>query len=426
MCPMRPIPQLFPTLYDLAQVVEHLTEDMEAETVPWTFNGDVDVPWVPTAAEHAMNTSVVEWAAEQTATRGTTRVWVGLLDGDEDQEAEQETAAQRNARHATAARMRDVIRTSAARMGNLMHSSLQVIYVLDSDTLADMPMMTDGNTLVGEVHARTSSHFGLNSDSFIITYGGDFLTDSMDITTITQEETAIGASLSFVIIHRPKFVHIEFRTVEHGNIRLSVQFTDIVDTLYTRISFLTGWVRGSFTLRHENHVLSNRCSDLRELGITGDTHMVMVGSLAGGVQRFNIGSPSSSPSTSHCAAAAARMDESDISDLETSSSVSMPDMTRLVIGSSSPPPLVRVGSCPPHQLSSSPAASGSAGPGSSAAAPPWVGASSAPSAAAAEGVLQVQGLKRTYMDMGDVAPGRTYQRSTARNSSLNFHTEFSH
>ena len=123
------------------------------------------------------------------------------------------------------------------------------------------------------------------------------------------------------------------------------------------------------------------------------------------VQRFNIGSPTSSP----CAAVATGFDDSDISsiekDAETESNTSMPDMTRLVVAASSSPPLVRVGSCPPHALSSSPAASGSAGPGSSAAAPPWVGSSSAPSAAAAEGVLQVQGLKRTYADVAVEAPG---------------------
>ena len=109
------------------------------------------------------------------------------------------------------------------------------------------------------------------------------------------------------------------------------------------------------------------------------------------VQRFKIGTPSSSPG----AAAATGFDDSDISsierDEETESTTSMPDITCLVI----------VGAV----------ASGSAGLGSSAAAPPWVGSSSAPSAAAAEGVLQVQGLKRTYADVRDVAPGWACQRS---------------
>ena len=103
------------------------------------------------------------------------------------------------------------------------------------------------------------------------------------------------------------------------------------------------------------------------------------------VQRFNIGSPSSSP----CAAAATGFDDSDISsiekDAETESNTSMPDVARLIIAGA--------------------VASGSAGLGSSAAAPPWVGSSSAPSAAAAEGVLQVQGLKRTYADVAVEAPG---------------------
>jgi hypothetical protein len=401
MCPMRPIPPVFPMLFDLAEVVEHLVEDAtvadsDAETIPWTFN--------PDAAEFVPQGNIFGQP------RGTTRVWADMTDSDGEQEAEQETAAQRNARYA-----------AAASLENLRHSSLQVIYVLDPEAMDDMPMLTDGNTLVGEVHARTAQHFGLNPDSFVLAYAGDFLVNSMDITNITQEETAVGVSISFNIVRRPKFVHIEFRTVEHGNIRLSVQLTDIVDTLYTRISFLTGWGRGFFTIRHENHVLDNMMSDMRELGITADTHMVMVGSLVGGTQRFHIGSP--------CAAAASRLDESDISDmdLESTSSTSMPDMTRLVVAipmtssKNQPPPSfytcppVRVGPCPPHLPSSSAAASGSAGLGSSAAAPPWC-----PSSPPMAGVstLSVQGLKRTYAGAVDAAPGRAYQRSTARVSSL--------
>ena len=384
---MRPIPPVFPMLFDLAEVVEHLVEDAtvadsDAETIPWTFN--------PDAAEFVPQGNIFGQP------RGTTRVWADMFDSDGEQEAEQETAAQRNARYA-----------AAASLENLRHSSLQVIYVLDPEAMDDMPMLTDGNTLVGEVHARTAQHFGLNPDSFVLAYAGDFLVNSMDITNITQEETAIGVSISFNIVRRPKFVHIEFRTVEHGNIRLSVQLTDIVDTLYTRISFLTGWGRGFFTIRHENHVLDNMMSDMRELGITADTHMVMVGSLAGGTQRFHIGSP--------CAAAASRLDESDISDMdaETESSTSMPDMARLAVAipmtssmqcHSSPPPLaVLAGHCPLHLPSSSTAASGSAGRGSSAAAPPCVPSDSV-------STLSVQGVKRTYAGAAEAAPGRVCQR----------------
>ncbi len=349
MCPVRPIPPIFPMLYDLAQVVEHLTED----------------------------------------------------------EPMQETAAQRNARYA-----------AAARLENLMHSSLQVIYVLDPDTLTDMPMLTDGNTLVGDVRARAAAHFGWDPNSFTLVYGCDPLTDDMDITSITEEETAIGCSLSFGI-YRPNmaFINIEIRTVEHGTKHLRVKLTDSVCSLYRRLSLLTDWGVHNFTLRHENHTLDNMDLDLWTLGITIDTHMVMVGSLAGGTQRFHIGSPSSSP----CAAAATGFDDSDISsierDMETESSTSMPDMGRLAVAgssalvlpmsssmkqlSSSSPPSVRVGRCPPHQ-SSSPAASGSAGPGSSAAAPPWI-----PSSPPAGGILTLatQGMKRTYADAREAAPG---------------------
>ena len=40
MCPFRPIPPIFPMLYDLDQVVQHLTEDSDAETEPvWGSSG---------------------------------------------------------------------------------------------------------------------------------------------------------------------------------------------------------------------------------------------------------------------------------------------------------------------------------------------------------------------------------------------------
>jgi hypothetical protein len=271
------------------------------------------------------------------------------------------------------------------------------------------------------VHRFAAAHFGLNSNSFVLAYKGQPLTNSMDITTITEHDLAVDAVQAFHLIRRPIAVNIEFRTVESGNISLSVHLTDSVESVYRRVSFLTGWPMGNFTLRYENHTLNDPGVDMMFLGVSGDTFMVMVGSLAGGTQRFNIGSP--------CAAAASRLDESDISDmdLETESSTSMPDLSRLVVAvpmtsSKNPPPSssscppVRVGPCPPHQLSSSAAASGSAGPGSSAAAPPWV-PSSEPSAVS---TLSVQGLKRTYADAREAAPGWANQRSTSRVSSLKF------
>ena len=69
-------------------------------------------------------------------------------------------------------------------------------------------METDGNTLVGEVHARAAAHFGLDIGSFIISYNGQPLTNSMDITTITEDEAGIGAIHAFHIIRRPVAVKI--------------------------------------------------------------------------------------------------------------------------------------------------------------------------------------------------------------------------
>ena len=40
MCFFRPIPPIFPMLFDLDAVVQHLTDDSEAETIPWSFNAD--------------------------------------------------------------------------------------------------------------------------------------------------------------------------------------------------------------------------------------------------------------------------------------------------------------------------------------------------------------------------------------------------
>jgi hypothetical protein len=169
----------------------------------------------------------------------------------------------------------------------------------------------------------------LDIGSFIISYNGQPLTNSMDITTITEDEAGVGAIHAFHIIRRPVAVNIEFRTVEHGTLRLSVHLFETVESLYKRVSFLTGWSIGNFTLRHENRTLDDPVVNMTALGISGDAFMVMVGSLAGGTQRFNIGSP--------CAAAASRLDESDISDmdLETESSTSMPDMGRLAVAASS-------------------------------------------------------------------------------------------
>jgi hypothetical protein len=273
----------------------------------------------------------------------------------------------------------------------------------------------------------------------------------MDITTITEHDLAVDSVEAFHVIRRPLFIHIEFRTVEHGVIRLSAHLTDSVASLYARIGFLTGWPLTAFTLRHDNRTLDDWAVDVAGLGISSDTFMVMVGSLAGGTVRFNIGTPGGSP----CAAAASRLDESDISDmeLETESSTSMPDMSRLAVvesaammlpmtsstkhlPSSSPPPSVRVGPCPPHAPSSlqvlaghcplhqasSAAASGSAGLGSSAAAPPWI-----PSSPPAVGVstLAVQGMKRTYADAREAAPGWASKGQPPEFppliSTLNFH-----
>jgi hypothetical protein len=403
---------MFPTLYELTQALADATAAMaesDVETEPWDFNNGDPIPWVDTLAEYeenlAMDARIVANGGSlfgnifgEPAPRGTTRVWADMADSASGSEPEQETAAQRNAR----------------RLEELRTMSLQDIVVLDTFTFQAMNMETDGNTEVGEVHRYAAAHFGLDARSFILAYRGQFLTNSMDITTITQDDLAAGAMEAFHVIRRPLFIHIEFRTVEHGTIRLSAHLTDSVASLYARIGFLTGWPLTAFTLRHENHTLDDWVVDVAGLGISGDTFMVMVGSLAGGTQRFHIGSP--------CAAAASRLDESDISDmdLETESSTSMPDMARLAVAipmTSSmqlpltPPPSVRVGICPPHALSSSSAASGSAGVGSSAAAPPWVPSDSV-------STLSVQGLKRTYTDVQDVAPGWAVQRP-ATASSLN-------
>jgi hypothetical protein len=401
MCPMRPIPPVFPMLFDLAEVVEHLVEDdmiedSDAETVPWLFNADA-AEFVP---QHNGDTAPQTPRGNLLAPpRGNTRVWADMTDSDGEDVPQQETPAQRNAR----------------RLEELRIMSLQDIVVLDCFTYQAMNMETDGNTLVAEVHRFSAAHFGLDPATFILAYKGQPLANSMDVTSITEHDLTIDAVQAFHLIRRPVAINIEFRTVEHGSISLSVHLTDSVASLYTRIGFLTGWPLTAFTLRHENHTLDNWVLDVAGVGVSGDTFMVMVGALAGGTQRFNIGSP--------CAAAASRLDESDISDMdaETESSTSMPDMARLAVAipmtsskqvSSSPPPLpVLAGHCPLHLPSSSAAASGSAGRGSSAAAPPWC-----PSSPPMAGVstLSVQGLKRTYAGAVDAAPGWTWQKSAAR------------
>ena len=72
-------------LFDLDAVVQHLTDDSEAETIPWSFNAD--------AAEFVPQDAIFG------PPRGTTRVWADMTDSDGEPEPEQETAAQRNARH---------------------------------------------------------------------------------------------------------------------------------------------------------------------------------------------------------------------------------------------------------------------------------------------------------------------------------------
>ena len=425
MCPMRPIPNLFPVLHELMEVIEHLVEDnmiedSDAETIPWTFNADAaefvpqrtgdTAPQTPRGIFGSGSNLVEAPSGVHSAepARGATRVWADMTDSDCESAPAQETAAERSAR----------------RLEELHQSSLQDIVILDGMTYQTLAMQTDGNTEVGEVHTRAAAHFGIAPSSFILSYNGQPLLNSMDITTITEHDLDLGTVQAFHVVRRPLFVNIEFRTVQHGDIRLHVHLTDSVESLYTRISFLTGWPVGNFTLRYHNHQLDNMQMDMTTLGVYCDTFMVMIGALAGGTQRFHIGTPGGSP----CAAAASRLDESDISDmeLETESSTSMPDMARLavvessalVLPSSSPPPSVRVGLCLPHALPSLPvlaghcplhqassaAASGSAGVGSSAAAPPWVPSDSVLT-------LSVQGLKRTYADAREAAPGRAYQRS---------------
>ena len=378
MCIRKPIPPTITVLFDPDAVQQHpfdMDYESDAETIPWTLNGD--------ATPHTPRDNFFG------PTRGTTRVWADMADSDGESEPQQETAAQRSARRLEASRL----------------ASLQDIIIIDPFTYSTIMMETDGNTLVGEVLRFTAAGLGLNPNSFVIAYNEQPLTNSMDITSITETDVSMGRAVVFTVVRRPVSFNIEFRTVEHGTIRLSVQQTDSVASLYSRISFLTGWGVHYFTLRYDNHVLDNLHLDMFSLGIYGDAFMVMVGVLSGGTQRFNIGSP--------CAAAAiAGFDDSDISpiemDVETESATSMPDMSRLSISdsiavASSSPPSVRVGRCPPHQ-SSSPAASGSAGVGSSAAAPPWVPADSV-------STLSVQGLKRTYADAREAAQGQAYQRS---------------
>ncbi len=103
-------------LYDLDAVIQHLVDDSDAETVPWTFNAD--------AAEFEGNIFGPN--------RGTTRVWADMTDSDGEPEPMQETAAQRNTR----------------RLEELRQMSLQDIVVLDGYTYQAMTMETDGNTLV--------------------------------------------------------------------------------------------------------------------------------------------------------------------------------------------------------------------------------------------------------------------------------------
>ena len=181
MCPFRPIQPIFPMLYDLDQVVQHLAEDSEAETIPWSFNAD--------AAEFVPQGSIFGQP------RGTTRVWADMTDSDGEDVPEQETAAQRNAR----------------QLEQLRHSSLQDIVVLDGFTYQTMTMETDWNTLVCEVHRFAAAHFGLNANSFVLAYKGQPLNNSMDITNITQDDLAIDAVQAFHLIRRPLAINIEFR-----------------------------------------------------------------------------------------------------------------------------------------------------------------------------------------------------------------------
>ena len=114
MCFFRPIPPIFPMLYDLDQALQHLTEDSEAETIPWSFNAD--------AAEFVPQGNIF---GEQ-APRGTTRVWADMTDSDGEDVPEQETPAQRNAR----------------RLEELRTLSLQDIVVLDCFTYQAKPTAT--------------------------------------------------------------------------------------------------------------------------------------------------------------------------------------------------------------------------------------------------------------------------------------------
>ena len=441
MCVPSRIPPALTVVFDPDAFDEQMDTDTDAETIPWSFNPDA-AEFVPDLTYFGLR-------------RGTTRVWADMTDDNEDV-PEQETVAQRNAR-----------RVEEARLASLLN-----IVVLDSYGNTAMSVETDGTTLVADVHRLASVNFNMDHNGFVLAYGGSPLTNGMAISTIVNHDRATDTVQAFHLVRRPRAVRVEFRTVEHGTIRLSVQLCDTIASLYGRISFLTGWGVQYFTLRHNNRVLDDWELQVVDLNINTDTHMVMVGALTGGTQRIGINSPPSSP----CAAAAHRMDDSEISDTEfgSQSSTSMPKLGGLVLDTSAPlpaendrmvvpqvsssaplpaandhmvdpqalssapsvlvgmcplhalvssTPSARVGSCPPCAPSSHralPAASGSAGPGLMAAAAPWI-----PSLPPMVGVstLSVQGLKRTYADVQEVAPGWAYQRSTAQLSILKFHPQ---
>ena len=305
MCVPSRIPPALTVVFDPDAFDEQMDTDTDAETIPWSFNPDA-AEFVPDLTYFGLR-------------RGTTRVWADMTDDNEDV-PEQETVAQRNAR-----------RLEEARLASLLN-----IVVLDSYGNTAMSVETDGTTLVADVHRLASVNFNMDHNGFVLAYGGSPLTNGMAIATIVNHDRATDTVQSFHLVRRPRAVRVEFRTVEHGTIRLSVQLCDTIASLYGRISFLTGWGVQYFTLRHNNRVLDDWELQVVDLNINTDTHMVMVGALTGGTQRIGINSPPSSP----CAAAAHRMDDSEISDTEfgSQSSTSMPKLGGLVLDTSAPLP----------------------------------------------------------------------------------------
>jgi hypothetical protein len=112
-------------LFDLDAVVQHLTDDSEAETIPWSFNADAAEFVMYDPRNSIFGQPITREAAEAPAAgipfeppRGTTRMWADMTDSDDEPEPAQETAAQRNTR----------------RLEELRHSSVQDIVVLDGYT----------------------------------------------------------------------------------------------------------------------------------------------------------------------------------------------------------------------------------------------------------------------------------------------------